>query len=130
MSKVFAHEEIRALLKGITPGEWFVEGGRLAHGPSDKYPNGGCVTETHEEFQEDFIFDDDAQFIAAAPAIIRQLLDENENEKLVKVRAAALLFIKDVAECMDWRTHDATGVSGPALIQALVDATTKTPEKT
>lgn len=69
----YTHEQIRELLKKITPGEWVVGKDDPTKSNEVAYVRGLQIWGKHAAIA----CKDDAAFIAAAPSIVRQLLEEN-----------------------------------------------------
>lgn len=79
----YTTEEIKGLLEGITPGEWkYVVRGHTSrygdHVDHIQLPNNLCADVIHPPAQGKEASIANAQFIAAAPSIIRDLLAEVE----------------------------------------------------
>jgi len=75
--------ELRALADAATPGEWFRNPIRskhhiVQHDPSERWPNGGTITQNFDD-KEAFVLEQDTDFICAAnPKRVKELLDEIE----------------------------------------------------
>lgn len=88
---------IRARLAAATPGPWFAQ-------PNDLI-GGWCVRTVDAPPSEgagevaDFIREEDARFIAAAPATIRALIEEVEH--LRGERAAVVAYLREAAVTAD-----------------------------
>lgn len=86
----YTHEQIKKMLEGITQGEWRAE--KIIHKTAATWDTEAWEVVSEKVDTIDFIADcgktqskehhSNATFIAAAPAIVRQLLEEVEKHKL------------------------------------------------
>ncbi|QFP96674.1 hypothetical protein PP512_gp59 [Gordonia phage Denise] len=94
-------EEARAKLKGITSGPWRTEWNSDEHGGVPVYSQSGPLAQCADCYTEAEFEPEDAEFIAAAPDLVRGLLSE---------RAELLLSRAELADenehLRNWRDGD------------------------